>query len=85
MQIETTIGRGCRIRNAIIDNCSKLPEGLSLGFDRAADEALGFKCVPIPESGEHIAVVPRNYGMNPEYFVDGASGPLPIGKTPAPG
>jgi glucose-1-phosphate adenylyltransferase len=61
---DTTIGRGCRIKNAIIDKCSYLHEGFILGFDRSADEANGFTCVSIPDSGDHIVVVPRDYGMN---------------------
>ncbi len=66
VQIETTVGRGCHIRNAIIDKCCNLSAELSLGFDRASDEARGFKCVPVPGSDEHIVVVPRDYGLNVE-------------------
>jgi glucose-1-phosphate adenylyltransferase len=31
------IGRGCSISNAIIDEGCEIPDGLSIGSDRAAD------------------------------------------------
>ena len=36
------IGRGCVIHRAIVDHWCRLPEGLRIGCDRAADEAAGF-------------------------------------------
>jgi glucose-1-phosphate adenylyltransferase len=34
---EVTIGRGCRIRRAVIDKGCKLPDGLVIGYDPAQD------------------------------------------------
>jgi glucose-1-phosphate adenylyltransferase len=42
------IGRGAKIRRAVIDKGAEIPEGLHIGFDRAADEAHGFT---VTESG----------------------------------
>lgn len=62
--IDTMIGRGCRVRNAIVDKCSSLPDGIAIGFDRAVDEANGFHCVPLAGTGDHIVVVPRTWGIS---------------------
>ncbi len=70
--IDTAIGRGCRIRNAIIDKCANIPEGTVLGFDRLEDEKRGFKCVSIPNSEQHIVVVPRDFGMDMRTIIEGA-------------
>jgi glucose-1-phosphate adenylyltransferase len=48
-----TIGRHCRVRNAILDVGVHLPEGTQIGIDAEADKAAG--CV-VTESG--ITVVP---------------------------
>jgi glucose-1-phosphate adenylyltransferase len=45
------IGRGAKIRRAIIDKGVDIPEGLCVGFDRAADEGHGFI---VTESGVTI-------------------------------
>ncbi len=68
--IDTAIGRGCRIRNAIIDKCAIIPEGMMIGYHRPDDEAYGFKCIAIPGSDQHIVVVPRDYGMRLERMVE---------------
>jgi glucose-1-phosphate adenylyltransferase len=72
--INTTVGRGCRIRNAIVDKCAGLPEGMTLGFDRKDDEAQGFRCVSIAGSGEHIVVVPRSWGADIGLRAEGMEG-----------
>ncbi len=59
----TNIGRGCRIRNAIIDKNVKLPEGTTLGHDRAQDEMRGFKTVNIAGSDDYLVVVPKEYSL----------------------
>ena len=57
--IETTIGRDCRIRNAIIDKNAKIDSGTVIGYDRAADEARGLSVHPMGEGDDYIVVVPR--------------------------
>jgi glucose-1-phosphate adenylyltransferase len=51
------VGRHCRIRRAIIDRGVDLPEGTSVGYDRAQDLARGFT---MTEAG--IVVVPFGEG-----------------------
>lgn len=40
---EVDIARNCRIRRAIIDRGSRIPEGMEIGFDAAADRERGFR------------------------------------------
>lgn len=56
---ETSIGRGCLIRNAILDKNVRLSPGTYIGVDRANDEARGLKTMPISGSSEHLVVVPK--------------------------
>jgi glucose-1-phosphate adenylyltransferase len=56
---ETVIGRGCRIRNAIIDKNVQLSTGMVLGYDRNDDAARGFSVHPIGDGNDHVVVVPR--------------------------
>ena len=58
---ETSIGRRCRIRNAIIDKNVHLSENVSIGYDRAEDERRGLKTVPITGTEEHIVVIPKDF------------------------
>ena len=58
---ETSIGRYCRVRNAIIDKNVHLSENTSIGYDRAEDERRGLKTVPITGSDEHVVVVPKDF------------------------
>lgn len=58
---ETSIGRRCRIRNAIIDKNVHLSENVSIGYDRDEDERRGLKTVPITGSSEHIVVIPKDF------------------------
>lgn len=60
---ETVIGRGCRIRNAIVDKNVKLSEGTVLGHDRAADEARGLHTQSVGASGDYIVVVPHGAAL----------------------
>jgi glucose-1-phosphate adenylyltransferase len=60
---ETSIGRRCRIRNAIIDKNVHLSENLSIGYDRAEDDRRGLKTVSITGSDEHIVVVPKDFSL----------------------
>jgi glucose-1-phosphate adenylyltransferase len=52
---DVEIGRGARVRNAIIDKNVTVPAGVSVGFDREADEARGFTVSP-----GGITVIPKN-------------------------
>ena len=59
--LETSIGRHCRIRNAILDRHVTLQEGTSIGYNRAEDERRGFRTVDLPGGGyDYVVVVPRN-------------------------
>jgi glucose-1-phosphate adenylyltransferase len=57
---ETTIGRHCRIRNAIIDKNVRIREGTELGYDRAGDERRGLTTQSIPGTDDYLVVVPRD-------------------------
>jgi glucose-1-phosphate adenylyltransferase len=59
MLLETSIGRGCLIRNAIIDRNVRLSPGTYIGVDRGNDEARGLKVIPIQGTNEHLVVVPK--------------------------
>ena len=56
---ETTIGRNCNIRNAIIDKNVRISSGTSIGYDRQADLARGLSVHPIANSNDYIVVIPR--------------------------
>lgn len=60
---ETSIGRHCRVRNAIIDKNVRLSENTSIGYDRIEDERRGLKTVPITGSDDYIVVVPKNLSL----------------------
>jgi len=53
----TEVGRGARIRKAIVDKFCQIPEGMAIGYDPEEDAARGFTVDQ--ESG--ITVVPRNW------------------------
>jgi glucose-1-phosphate adenylyltransferase len=57
---ETSIGRGCLVKNAIIDRNVRLSPGTVVGHDRALDDRRGLKTQPINGSNEYLVVVPRN-------------------------
>jgi glucose-1-phosphate adenylyltransferase len=58
--LETSIGRHCRIRNAILDRHVTLHEGTVIGYDRAEDDRRGLKTACIPGSEDYVVVVPRD-------------------------
>lgn len=60
---ETSIGRRCRVRNAIIDKNVQLSENTSIGYDRADDERRGLKTVSITGTSDHIVVVPKDFSL----------------------
>jgi glucose-1-phosphate adenylyltransferase len=49
------VGKGAKVRRAIVDKWAKIPDGFSLGYDKAEDA----KRFSVTESG--ITVVPSNY------------------------
>jgi glucose-1-phosphate adenylyltransferase len=57
--LETTIGRHCKVRNAILDRHVTLHDGTSIGYDRAEDERRGLKTVGIPGSTDYVVAVRR--------------------------
>ena len=57
---ETSIGRHCRIRNAILDRHVTLREGTVIGYDRGEDERRGLSTAPIPGTDDYVVVVPRS-------------------------
>jgi glucose-1-phosphate adenylyltransferase len=60
--IETSIGRGCKIRNAIIDKNVHLSEGTIIGYNQKDDEYRGLKTQSLG-SGDYIVVVPKDTRM----------------------
>jgi glucose-1-phosphate adenylyltransferase len=60
---ETTIGRHCKIRNAIIDKNVRLQEGTVLGYDRVADDSRGLVTQQIRGSDDYVVVVPRDSSL----------------------
>lgn len=57
--LETSIGRHCRVRNAIIDRNVTLRQGTVIGYNRAEDEARGLRTQPIAGSGDYVVAVGR--------------------------
>ena len=60
------IGRNAKVRRAIIDKDFHVPEGMEIGYDRAADEKRGFT---VTDSG--VVVIGKSGGYSP------VSQPLP--------
>jgi len=58
--LETSIGRRCRIRNAILDRHVTLREGTVIGYNREDDERRGLKTVCIPGTDDYVVVVARD-------------------------
>ena len=58
---ETSIGRHCRIRNAIIDDGVSLREGTTIGYDRSQDEARGLKVQPLAGGADYLVTVPHGF------------------------
>ncbi|HEX7004296.1 MAG TPA: glucose-1-phosphate adenylyltransferase [Trueperaceae bacterium] len=55
----SSIGRNCIIRNAIIDKNVRVPDGMRIGVDRAEDESRGFV---VTERG--VVTVPKSYAFD---------------------
>ncbi|UCH25872.1 MAG: glucose-1-phosphate adenylyltransferase [Trueperaceae bacterium] len=55
---DTTIGRNCRIQNAIIDKNVSIPEGTHIGINLNEDRARGFT---VSDNG--IVAVPKSYSF----------------------
>jgi glucose-1-phosphate adenylyltransferase len=60
---ETSIGRGCKLRNAIVDKSVRLTEGTVIGYDRAEDERRGLKTQTIAGSSDYVVVVPKGFRL----------------------
>jgi glucose-1-phosphate adenylyltransferase len=58
-RIETSIGRRCRIRNAIIDKNVMFSSGTEIGYDRREDEKRGLTTHSLPGTDDYIVVVPK--------------------------
>ena len=56
---ETSIGRGCRLRNAIVDKGALLAAGVELGYDREADQQRGLITYDIDGGRDYLVVVPK--------------------------
>jgi glucose-1-phosphate adenylyltransferase len=54
---DVSIGRRARIRRAIIDKHVSVPEGMSIGYDHAEDEARGLTVF----AKEDLVVVPKGH------------------------
>jgi glucose-1-phosphate adenylyltransferase len=54
-----SVGRRCRIRRAILDKHVQVPEGVTIGYNRQADEAQG---LTFSDSG--IVVVPKGHSFD---------------------
>ena len=68
---ETSIGRNCRIRNAIIDKNVVIPQGMTIGHDRNEDENINKFTVedlkePTLSGGTYIVCIPKGW-PNPEH------------------
>jgi glucose-1-phosphate adenylyltransferase len=57
---ETSIGRNCKVKNAIIDKNVRLSAGTVIGYDRAEDEKRGLKTQSIPGTNDYVVVVPKD-------------------------
>jgi glucose-1-phosphate adenylyltransferase len=61
---DVTIGRSCRIRNAIIDRSCQIPEGTVIGFDPVADRHAGYY---VTDRGVTL-VAPEMLGQEVNYI-----------------
>jgi glucose-1-phosphate adenylyltransferase len=58
--LETSIGRHCKVRNAIVDRNVTLREGTVIGYNRVDDEARGLKTVTIAGTNDYVVTVGRD-------------------------
>ncbi len=57
--LDTSIGRNCKVRNAIIDRNVTLREGTIIGYNRDEDDRRGLKTAAIPGTNEYVVAVAR--------------------------
>ena len=57
--LDTSIGRNCKVRNAIIDRNVTLREGTIIGYNRDEDDRRGLKTATIPGTNEYVVAVAR--------------------------
>ncbi len=57
--LETSIGRHCKVRNAIIDRNVTLREGTVIGYNREDDERRGLKTTTIAGTSDYVVTVGR--------------------------
>ena len=60
---EVTVGRGCKVRRAIIDRACVLPDGMEIGLDPEQDQANGFRVT----SGGRVLVTRGMLGQPEGY------------------
>jgi glucose-1-phosphate adenylyltransferase len=60
---ETSIGRHCKVRNAILDKNVRLSEGVTIGYNRADDEKRGLKTQSIGGTSDYVVVVPKDASL----------------------
>jgi glucose-1-phosphate adenylyltransferase len=58
--LETSIGRHCKVRNAILDRHVTLREGTVIGYNRDDDERRGLKTVTISGTNDYVVAVGRD-------------------------
>lgn len=58
--LETSIGRHCKVRNAIIDRNVTLREGTIIGYNREDDERRGLKTATIAGTSDYVVAVGRD-------------------------
>jgi glucose-1-phosphate adenylyltransferase len=58
--METSIGRHCKVRNAILDRHVTLREGTVIGYNREDDERRGLKTVTIAGTNDYVVAVGRD-------------------------
>lgn len=58
--LETSIGRHCKVRNAILDRHVTLREGTVIGYNREDDERRGLKTVTIAGTNDYVVAVGRD-------------------------
>ncbi|MCX6710069.1 MAG: glucose-1-phosphate adenylyltransferase [Candidatus Woesearchaeota archaeon] len=54
---ETSIGRSCHIKNAIIDKNVEIDQGVTIGYDINEDRGRGFTIAEIDSFGNYITVI----------------------------
>jgi len=60
---DTSIGRSCRVRNAIVDKSVRLRPGTTIGYDRREDERRGLTTYVLDGEESYLVVVPRGLSI----------------------